>query len=103
MEIKSWLLLKKPAAASPCTASLVFKPRKEIRLKIKKPEKLRESRAAGFADDFLKKLRFVGCQAVGAGIYLSGNEQAHRADSRKSAAKPTPFRKSNATLQKHYA
>ncbi|WP_147278786.1 hypothetical protein [Helicobacter canis] len=25
-------LLKKPAAASPCTASLVFKPRKEIRL-----------------------------------------------------------------------
>ena len=62
-----------------------------------------ESQAVGFADDFLKKLRFVGCQAVGAGIYLSGNEQAHRADSRKSAAKPTPFRKSNATLQKHYA
>ncbi|ETD27775.1 carbamoyl-phosphate synthase large subunit [Helicobacter canis] len=33
---------------------------------------------------------FVGCQAVGEGIYLSGNEQAHRADSRKSAQKPTP-------------
>ncbi len=40
--------------------------------------------AAGFADDF------VGCQGVGEGIYLSGNEQAHAADSRKSAAKPTP-------------
>ena len=39
-----------------------------------------------FCDDF------VGCarRAVGAGIYLSGNEQAHRADSRKSAQKPTP-------------
>ncbi|WP_285264889.1 glycosyltransferase [Helicobacter zhangjianzhongii] len=43
-----------------------------------------KSQAVGFADDF------VGCQAVGEGIYLSGNEQAHRADSRKSAAKPTP-------------
>ncbi|WP_258552294.1 hypothetical protein [Helicobacter canis] len=32
----------------------------------------------------------MGCQAVGEGIYLSGNEQAHRADSRKSAQKPTP-------------
>ncbi|WP_258552304.1 glycosyltransferase family 9 protein [Helicobacter canis] len=46
-----------------------------------------DSQAAGFCDDFLKKLRFVGCarRAVGEGIYLSGNEQAHRADSRKSA------------------
>ena len=37
--------------------------------------------AAGFCDDF------AGCarRAVGEGIYLSGNEQAHRADSRKSA------------------
>ncbi len=43
--------------------------------------------AAGFADDFLKKLRFVGCQGVGEGIYLGDNEQAHAADSRKSAAK----------------
>ncbi|WP_317372134.1 glycosyltransferase [Helicobacter canis] len=46
-------LLKKPAAALPCTAT------------------------AGF----------VGCawRGVGEGIYLSGNEQAHAADSRKSA------------------
>ena len=59
------------------------------------------SQAEGFCDDFLKKpaaaapctavAGFVGCQAVGEGIYLSGNEQAHRADSRKSAQKPTPF------------
>ena len=45
---------------------------------------VKTQQAAGFCDDF------VGCQAVGAGIYLSGNEQAHRADSRKSAQKPTP-------------
>ena len=56
-----------------------------------------DSQAAGFCDDFLKKpaaaapctaaAGFVGCarRAVGEGIYLSGNEQAHRADSRKSA------------------
>ncbi|WP_051400929.1 carbamoyltransferase [Helicobacter canis] len=48
---------------------------------------IKGSQAEGFADDF------VGCQAVGEGIYLSGNEQAHRADSRKSAAKPTPLLK----------
>ncbi len=30
--LESGFLLKKPAAASPCTASLFFKPRKEIRL-----------------------------------------------------------------------
>ena len=45
---------------------------------------LSESQAAGFADDFW------GFQAVGAGIYLVGNEQAYRAESPKSAAKPTP-------------
>ncbi|STO97507.1 glycosyltransferase family 2 protein [Helicobacter canis] len=32
LELESGLLLKKPASASPCTASLVFKPHKEIRL-----------------------------------------------------------------------
>ena len=46
--------------------------------------KIRESQAAGFADDF------GGFQAVGEGIYLVDNEQAHRAESTKSAAKPTP-------------
>ena len=40
--------------------------------------------AEGFCDDF------VGCQGAGEGIYLSGNEQALAADSRKSAQKPTP-------------
>ena len=45
---------------------------------------LSESQAAGFADDFW------GFQAVGAGIYLVGNEQAYRAESPKSAVKPTP-------------
>ena len=63
-------------------------------------ESVKMPQAAGFCDDFLKKpaaaapctaaAGFVGCQAVGEGIYLSGNEQAHRADSRKSAQKPTP-------------
>ena len=66
------------ATASQCLAMT------EKRLKIKKPEKLGESQAAGFVDDFW------GFQAVGAGIYLVGNEQAHRAESPKSAAKPTP-------------
>ncbi|STO97973.1 aminoacyl-tRNA hydrolase [Helicobacter canis] len=47
-------------------------------------QNLTNSQAAGFCDDF------VGCQGVGEGIYLSGNEQAHAADSRKSAQKPTP-------------
>ncbi|KAA8710932.1 hypothetical protein [Helicobacter canis] len=37
--------------------------------------------AAGFVDDFW------GFQAVCAGIYLGDNEQAHRAESTKSAAK----------------
>ena len=44
-----------------------------------------DSQAVGFCDDF------VGCQGVGEGIYLVGNEQAHAADSRKSAQKPTPL------------
>ena len=42
------------------------------------------SQAAGFCDDF------GGFQAGGAGIYLGDNEQAHRAESTKSAQKPTP-------------
>ena len=45
---------------------------------------LNTPQAAGFCDDF------VGCQGGGEGIYLSGNEQAPAADSRKSAQKPTP-------------
>ena len=49
-----------------------------------KVQKVSESQAAGFCDDF------VGCQGGGEGIYLGGNEQAHAADSRKSAQKPTP-------------
>ena len=47
-------------------------------------QNLTNSQAAGFADDF------GGFQAGGAGIYLGDNEQAHRAESTKSAAKPTP-------------
>ena len=43
-----------------------------------------DSQAAGFADDF------AGFCGGGEGIYLSGNEQAPAAESRKSAAKPTP-------------
>ncbi|WP_147278734.1 hypothetical protein [Helicobacter canis] len=46
--------------------------------------------AAVFCDDFLKKLRFGGFQAVGAGILLVVNEQAHRAESLKSTQKTTP-------------
>ena len=70
---------------------------------------LSESQAAGFSketslclfcDDFLKKpasaspctaaAGFVGCQAGGEGSYLSGSDRDSSADSRKSAAKPTP-------------
>ena len=47
-------------------------------------ESVKTPQAAGFCDDF------VGCQGGGEGIYLSGNEQALAADSRKSAQKPTP-------------
>ncbi|STO97149.1 Uncharacterised protein [Helicobacter canis] len=46
VELESRLLLKKPAAAAPCTASLVFKPRKEIRLdclSMKRGEEIRDS------------------------------------------------------------
>ncbi|ETD27769.1 DUF4422 domain-containing protein [Helicobacter canis] len=59
-----------------------------------KTQNIADSQAAGFCDDF------VGCQGGGEGIYLSGNEQAPAADSRKSAQnkrsevsleKPTPF------------
>lgn len=65
---------------------------------------IKGSQAEGFADDFLKKpaaaapctaiAGFVGCarRAVGEGIYLA-ESQAHRSDSRKSAAKPTPLLK----------
>ena len=69
-------------------------------------QNLTNSQAAGFSketsfcDDFLKKLRFVGCawRGVGEGIYLA-ESQAPAADSRKSAQnkrsevsleKPTP-------------
>ena len=48
-----------------------------------KAQKISKSQAEGFCDDF------VGCQGVGEGIYLGGNEQAHATDSRKSAQKPT--------------
>ncbi len=47
-------------------------------------QNLETPQATGFCDDF------GGFQAVGAGIYLVGNEQAHRAGSTKSAQKPTP-------------
>ena len=66
----------------------------------KTAQNLNDSQAAGFCDDFLKKpaaaapctavAGFVGCQGESEGIYLSGNEQALAADSRKSAQKPTP-------------
>ena len=55
-----------------------------------KAQKVSESQAEGFCDDFLKKLRFVGFQGVGEGIYLGDNEQAHAVESHKSAQKPTP-------------
>ncbi|WP_285256514.1 hypothetical protein [Helicobacter zhangjianzhongii] len=66
----------------------------------KQAQSLNKSQAAGFSKETSANAEryplfcddFVGCarRAVGAGIYLSGNEQAHRADSRKSAQKPTP-------------
>ena len=60
----------------------------------KQAQSLNKSQATGFADDF------VGFQGGGEGIYLSGNEQAPAAESRKSAAKPTPKtqREQNAAL-----
>ncbi len=71
------------------TATNVSEPQKDSRICENTPT-LTTPQAAGFCDDFLKKLRFVGCQGGGAGSYLSGNDQAHAADSRKSAQKPTP-------------
>ena len=71
-------------------AKNVSESAKDSRIFDKNAQKVSESQAAGFCDDFLKKLRFVGCQGVGEGIYLGDNEQAHAADSRKSAQKPTP-------------
>ena len=77
--IKDSAFLKKPAAASPCTAVAGFG------LESQDDKSVREnSQAVGFCDDF------GGFQAVGAGIYLGDNEQAHRAESTKSAQKPTP-------------
>ena len=46
---------------------------------------LSNSQAAGFCDDF------VGCQAIGKGATLAVVTADDRADSRKSAQKPTPF------------
>ena len=57
---------------------------KDSRIFDDKAQTISKSQAEGFCDDF------VGCQGVGEGIYLVGNEQAHAADSRKSAQKPTP-------------
>ena len=70
------------------TAANVSELQKDSRICENTPT-LTTPQAAGFCDDFLKKLRFVGCQGGGAGSYLSGNDQAHAADSRKSAQKPT--------------
>ena len=72
------------------TAATLSEPAKDSRIFTQNAQNLTTQQAAGFCDDFLKKLRFVGCQGVGEGIYLGDNEQAHAADSRKSAQKPTP-------------
>ena len=40
-------------------------------------------------DDFLKKLRFVGCEAFFARSYLSGSAEAKKANSRKSTQETT--------------
>ena len=65
------------------TATNVSEPQKDSRICENTPT-LTTPQAAGFCDDF------VGCQGVGAGSYLNGNDQAHAADSHKSAQKPTP-------------
>ena len=65
------------------TATNVSELQKDSRICENTPT-LTTPQAAGFCDDF------VGCQGGGAGSYLSGNDQAHAADSRKSAQKPTP-------------
>ncbi|MDL0080086.1 hypothetical protein [Helicobacter zhangjianzhongii] len=66
-------------------------------------QNLTNSQAAGFSketsfcDDFLKKLRFVGCawRGVGEGIYLSGEPSPRRRLPQKRAkqAKRSFFRK----------
>ncbi|MDY4400019.1 carbamoyltransferase family protein [Helicobacter bilis] len=79
------ILAKKPTPKiSPSNSKIL-----ELESGFSNATNIKGSQAEGFADDF------VGCarRAVGEGIYLSGNEQAHRADSRKSVAKPTPLLK----------
>ena len=78
-------------------APTLNEPAKDSRIFDNKAPTISKSQAEGFCDDFLKKpaaalpctatAGFVGCawRGVGEGIYLSGNEQAHAADSRKSA------------------
>ena len=78
---QSPFLAKKPTPKISPSSSKIL----ELESVFSNATNIKGSQAEGFADDF------VGCQAVGEGIYLSGNEQAHRADSRKSAAKPTPL------------
>ena len=65
-------------------AQNVSKLAKDSRIFGNKAQKVSESQAAGFCDDF------GGFQGGGEGIYLSGNEQATAAESAKSAQKPTP-------------
>nr|WP_317403107.1 hypothetical protein [uncultured Helicobacter sp.] len=45
--------------------------------------------AEAVCDDFLKRLRFVGCEALSARSYLSGSAKAREANSRKSAQTAT--------------
>ena len=78
-------------------APTLNEPAKDSGIFDNKAPTISKSQAEGFCDDFLKKpaaalpctatAGFVGCawRGVGEGIYLSGNEQAHAADSRKSA------------------
>ena len=66
------------------TAATLSEPAKDSRIFTQNAQNLTTQQAAGFCDDF------AGCQGVGEGIYLGDNEQAHTADSRKSAQKPTP-------------
>ena len=74
---QKWIATRLHAARDDGWALLLKYPNTRI---LVKPS----TQVEGFADDF------VGFQAVGEGILLGVNEQAHRAESRKSAAKPTP-------------
>ena len=65
------------------TATNISEPQQKDSRICENTPTLTTPQAAGFCDDF------VGCQGGGAGSYLSGNDQAHAADSRKSAQKPT--------------